>query len=460
MFCESPIYIKNPYTHSYMFVDCGHCDVCEINKANSKMISLSNYMRRFQHCIFVTLTYDNSHIPLIFNGEQGIYRGFSDIRIDIDNELFHDDLERFYTFDIPVIRRPYGLRNHDCMGVLFYRDVQLFFKRFRKNNEQFRDFKMFALGEYGTTNFRPHYHIIFMFNRQVDLSDFGSRVCKDWTLCDWSKLKFDECFKTVSSDSASYVSSYVNVNIRNNDILNEKRFRQKTFRSKDITFEVNQECEEALRKYVTRTNSDIYFDGMCQYGEYYDTQQITIPIVNIQSKILFAYFRKFKGMCRLSDDAIFNRLTGILCRFAALSRNGIKLTEFEYSSMDYAVWNCFKRYCKLFGFVISQGSILHYCHNYLSFHNMYRSRQLQRFMLQYVSIDGHFLSKDYAIDCIHSYEEDFGWRRFKYLHKGLDINQSLSPMLHRQISDFKYRYRKRLLPKHISSQKSYNVMIS
>lgn len=50
-------------------------------------------------------------------------------------------------------------------------DLQLFFKRLRKAHEHRPDaptIKYYAVGEYGTKSWRPHYHVC-LFNAQLDL---------------------------------------------------------------------------------------------------------------------------------------------------------------------------------------------------------------------------------------------------------------------------------------------------
>lgn len=58
------------------------------------------------------------------------------------------------------------------------RDLQLFFKRLRKAFDM--PFKYFACGEYGSSNGRPHYHIIFTFEHFVDSLSFQKLVASCW----------------------------------------------------------------------------------------------------------------------------------------------------------------------------------------------------------------------------------------------------------------------------------------
>lgn len=90
-------------------VPCGRCLACQSNRRQQWFTRLKfeceNYIN---NCCFITLTYDDDHIP------------------------------------------------SDCM--LHYSDVQLFWKRLRK--ELKKPIKYFCCGEYGEHTFRPHYHAI------------------------------------------------------------------------------------------------------------------------------------------------------------------------------------------------------------------------------------------------------------------------------------------------------------
>lgn len=95
--------------YELFLIPCGKCIGCQLDKRESWVVRC--YCESVMHEVnsFVTLTYDEEHIP----------------------------------------------KN----GLLCYRDVQLFLKRLRKNSGQ--NFRYFICGEYGETTKRPHYHAIF-----------------------------------------------------------------------------------------------------------------------------------------------------------------------------------------------------------------------------------------------------------------------------------------------------------
>lgn len=124
MMCISPISIKDDRGRPGMLVPCGQCIACRLNKAREWSIRIANEARYYDDSIFLTLTYDDEHLPA-------------------DKSVHKDELQRFL-------------------------------KRLRKLI--FPDkIRYFACGEYGGQFGRPHYHAI-IFN----LSGFDSRVFSDW----------------------------------------------------------------------------------------------------------------------------------------------------------------------------------------------------------------------------------------------------------------------------------------
>lgn len=103
-------------------IPCGRCVGCRLERsrqwANRCMLELQYHESSY----FVTLTYDDEHVPVTYYSE------------NVDGEA----------------RSGLTLRA---------RDLQLFLKRLRKEHFYER-LRFFACGEYGTTTYRPHYHAI------------------------------------------------------------------------------------------------------------------------------------------------------------------------------------------------------------------------------------------------------------------------------------------------------------
>lgn len=101
-------------------VPCGRCPNCRSNKRQSWIYRLECEARQYPLSLFVTLTYDDEHLPM---------------------ERIGSDL---FAQEVPVVSK---------------RDVQLFMKRLRRKYEDYK-IRFFLTSEYGTENGRPHYHMI------------------------------------------------------------------------------------------------------------------------------------------------------------------------------------------------------------------------------------------------------------------------------------------------------------
>lgn len=101
---------------------CGKCVECRMQYAREWANRCVLEMQYHEHTHFVTLTYDDAHLP------------------------------RTYSVDE---------KTGECVSpasTLVPRDLQLFLKRLRKACGD--GIRFFAAGEYGTQTFRPHYHLI------------------------------------------------------------------------------------------------------------------------------------------------------------------------------------------------------------------------------------------------------------------------------------------------------------
>ena len=140
-----------------MEVPCGQCIACRIAKRKEWSLRLLHESSYWDDKSFVTLTYDDDHMP-----------------------------------------------EH---GTISKMELQKFVKRLRKNLNG-RRIKYFACGEYGDSSQRPHYHIILL---GVGLKHEDKQVVKDcWRYCDWTNRSISRnSFGLVEPDSIRYVAQYV-----------------------------------------------------------------------------------------------------------------------------------------------------------------------------------------------------------------------------------------------------------
>lgn len=132
MLCETPILIKkSPHGNSktYVPVPCGKCNICLNNRRKEWTIRLKEEFKVTGKALFVTLTYNDDHIP--YSSESG------------------------------------------CESVS-KTDVQKFLKRLRKDVK----FRYYAVSEYGGQTERPHYHLL-LFGLTMKSANL---ILKAWTL--------------------------------------------------------------------------------------------------------------------------------------------------------------------------------------------------------------------------------------------------------------------------------------
>lgn len=118
--CITPFYVKDKFTREKIPVPCSKCPPCMKRRTSGWSFRLVKEGDRSKSALFVTLTYDNEHVPR--------------------------SKKNFKTLD----------KTH----------VQKFMKRLRKLSNA--KIKYYAVGEYGGETMRPHYHLI-MFNANAEM---------------------------------------------------------------------------------------------------------------------------------------------------------------------------------------------------------------------------------------------------------------------------------------------------
>ena len=259
--CQHRSFITNRYTGARIAVDCGQCDYCIHKRAKKASMRVKTAGSAFKYSYFVTLTYDNEHIPLMnckvlhseyedvvgisgdihFGDEYHKYIPVSEYQCDDNSMLRHiffEQVQGTVPFDreikeyVPVkdnwflsmdaIRSfiyktqsvdktdypasaQYGRDN--LIPFLSYVDVQNYIKRLRKYLFQqlgkYETLHFYAVGEYGPVHFRPHYHLL-LFTNSEKVSEV-LRYCHDKS---WKLGRSD--FQRAAGGAGSYVASYVN----------------------------------------------------------------------------------------------------------------------------------------------------------------------------------------------------------------------------------------------------------
>lgn len=257
--CQHRSFITNRYTGKRIAVDCGQCDYCIHKKAQKASMRVKTAGSAFEHCWFVTLTYDNEHIPL-FNCE--VYHSeYDDVLSDSGTVYGYEKhsfvpVSKYCCTDLQQLRHiyftqvqgtvpynresgqyepvkdnwflsmdairsfivktqsatPYGKDGelsrrygNNLIPYLNYVDVQNYIKRLRRHLDRYTNEKIsfYAVGEYGPVHFRPHFHLLLFFN-----SKEISNVIRECHNKSWKLGRSD--IQCSNGGCASYVASYVN----------------------------------------------------------------------------------------------------------------------------------------------------------------------------------------------------------------------------------------------------------
>lgn len=202
--CCNPQRIRNPHTGDWIKVPCGKCDACRNSKSSLQTMKCKLESLSHNYCMFVTLTYDDKHIPRIklIPHPDIVYSYYAVLvteRLSDGEVLFDIELDN-------TARQMLSCKfQHEDYPILWKRDAQLFIKRFRKHLNTFSHEKIryYLIGEYGPSHFRPHYHVLFWFNDKKIFENFGECLSRSW--------KFGRVDYSLSrGQCAQYVAQYVN----------------------------------------------------------------------------------------------------------------------------------------------------------------------------------------------------------------------------------------------------------
>lgn len=150
------------YNPKVMLIPCGQCIGCRIRQREDWTTRIELEARDYpkEEVWFITLTYDDDHVPgmIVKTGE--IMRKVQ------------------YTWK-PGEKRPSSVQ------ILLYEDIQKFLKRLRKAYKG--KLRYFVAGEYGEQTARPHYHMILYGWRPTDLENLYKIQHNGYYTSEWLK---------------------------------------------------------------------------------------------------------------------------------------------------------------------------------------------------------------------------------------------------------------------------------
>lgn len=358
--CVNNHYVYNKYVKKSILVPCGSCPECQQRKANSRSFRISNNLSSADICYFVTLTYDNKHIPYMLRSDLKkvlfsdtfrscldslsyslpVYRdgevidslsfSYNDI-LSCVSELDYDTCK--VVFNLPIIK---NFGNLDAFSICYFKDFQNFFKRLRINISRYGDnfpISFFLCTEYGPSTFRSHGHAL-IFCPAIHSSSCRDFIIKSWSMCDKRRLAR---FVEVARNAASYVSTYVN---RPSDFplfLASRPIRPK--HSYSLHFGAVNECfsPRALHDAISRRDVRVHF-------EYQGSGQFQSVVVPFPTYVANRYFPKFKGFSRTSlykKSELFTRVATFIDAFGFENLNYSHKLLYDYfircfDDLDYS----------------------------------------------------------------------------------------------------------------------------
>ena len=385
--CQHRSFITNRYTGARIAVDCGQCDYCIHKRAKKASMRVRTAGSAFKYSYFVTLTYDNANLPLMYckvlhseyedavgisgdihyGNESHDYIPVSEYKCDDNSMLRHiffEQVQGTVAFDreikeyVPVkdnwflsmdairsfISKTQAVDNTDypaseqygrdnLIPFLNYVDVQNYIKRLRKHLSQklgsYETLHFYAVGEYGPVHFRPHYHLL-LFTNSDEVAEV-LRYCHDKS---WKLGRSD--FQRSAGGAASYVASYVN-----------------SLCSAPLLY-------RSCRAFRPKSRSSVrFFEKGCDYVEDEDSYaQIEKKIDSVVNGKVY----NFNGICVRSTPPL-SYIRTLLPRFSS-ARND---DSFAIARVLFAVHRTPKRIAK-FGFIdYKQDSILDLVRTYYQY---------------------------------------------------------------------------------------------
>ena len=325
--CTNKRWITNRYTGDKILCDCGHCKSCLQQKAARRATRIRNEYSGDVFCYFATLTYDRMACPYILHSDVleksdndffvlPVYRDFevkwipskqkykrifkpvklTDVVCSMKNSFnvsYKKGQSRHNVNFMPWLKKR---KNH--VGVVYYKDIQDFIKRFRQYLVRHgfdKPIKVFQCAEYGSITQRPHFHLL-IFVKSGDEAFLHKAFSACWPYDIRNREK--ESFQLVTDDPAGYVASYVNGGASLpsflQDNFNQKHSASKYFGHGKPYFNLASISEKvdrgSLEYNVQRTR-----DGV--------PEVVTLPVPKY---VVNRFYPLFKGYSRLTSGEVFD----------------------------------------------------------------------------------------------------------------------------------------------------------
>ena len=229
--CEHPRLVYNKYLGKKVLASCGMCAVCTTERKKKWISRMITEGKSWRFVRVINLDYNDEFIPryelgedeMLYEVQERFYKSKfneldfkrNNVSLDSFNEIFESitDLKERENEQSYFYSRLYEHR----LGVphVDVRDLQSFFKRLniyfkRYVTGEFHNFRYAYAAEYGSTTFRPHYHIILYFSDSRIASTLRYYCSKAWCVeGDVSRPLGHVKVERDRGHAASYISKYI-----------------------------------------------------------------------------------------------------------------------------------------------------------------------------------------------------------------------------------------------------------
>lgn len=337
--CTNCKYITNKYTHKRILVKCGKCPACIQERAAKRATRIRNHARNGYSFLFVTLTYSPDYLPFVYRDDLRVTDGYINIYRNADvrcyrNKIIKDSgirpIDSVFLSDDALLSS-YGVKKPNgspdgVVGVIYYKDLQNFFKRLRINLKRNYNYESkitaYSCAEYGSTSHRPHFHLLIQC-KTTDVETVQSAIVESWKYADRTRT---EKYIEIAKDAASYCASYVNSGNTLPEILTSRSFRQKHSYSKG--FGLGLEC------FTLSSLLDMYRKRDFSYNVTTFEQGIpTIANIPLPKYVVSRFFPDVKGTFLLSPNEI-RELLSVPRRYAGVINQRGQSINLSFSDDD------------------------------------------------------------------------------------------------------------------------------
>lgn len=288
--CFHPNLVFNPYLDDYVVVPCRTCAACRSSYARDLQNRIEDECRAHRFNFFITLTYDNEHLPMFYAypSEDGVYfRAFRGNRPILDSQG-----SELPELDFNLQDSWYAEPQHNSyrtgFGFCYKPDIQKFIKRLRiklirtYGNFQKSKIRYFIASEYGPVTFRPHYHGVIFCDDERIARDMPRLIRQSWSLCADERCDV----QLVSGSAPQYVAKYVNGFARLPKVLGTQLTRPFHLASKNPalgSFKIDEKdlFDCFVNNHFERPSVDA------------KTGEVTFTLFS--NKVLSRYFRRYCG---------------------------------------------------------------------------------------------------------------------------------------------------------------------